>query len=323
MPLSHRNLAGWYLQLAQHLEAGLPLANALRSCGGIGLPAANLEVTARLIESGGSVDDALRSLQPGLPPTDLPFLSAAAATGRMPQILRALSTRHAHYSSVKSRLVLACLYPLAVLHTGILLFPFLRMIDWEKGFQWDPAAYARTLALLLLPLWSIVLAVFILSRRQSPWLGRLGQVMPVLRRYRQTQALADFSFALGNFLDAGLPIGRAWSAAGAVARVPELAAAARIINAKIEEGEAPGPQLRDHRCFPEDFIALYRTGESTGQLEYNLLHLASLNQERANHQLKLATLLYPTLLLVVVVGVVAYQIISFYAGYYKMLSDMV
>ena len=134
--------------------------------------------------------------------------------------------------------------------------------------------------------------------------------------------MADFSFALGNFLDAGLSIDRAWLSAGLISRSPELVAASQAMTTRIEGGEAPGPQLSSCPCFPEDFVALYRTGESTGQLEQNLLHLASLNQERANHQLKLATLIYPSLLFIIVAGGIAYQVISFYAGYFNMLSNL-
>lgn len=322
MLLGHKKLAAWYLQLAQHLEAGLPLAGALRLSYGIGVPAADIESTARLIESGGTVDDAFRALRRWLPSADQRFLSAAAEAGRLPRVLRNLSARHAQYSSIKIRIIFACLYPLAILHVGILIFPALHMINWEKGFLWNPAAYTFSVAGMLVPLWSVILILFFLGRRQSPWLGRIGTMLPVFRSYIKAQTLADFSFALGNFLDAGLSIDRAWLAAGLISRSPELMAASESMSMTIEQGQAPGPRLQAEGCFPEDFIGLYRAGESTGQLEQNLLHLASLNQERANHQLKIATLVYPSILFIIVTGIIAYQIVSFYAGYFDMLTHL-
>lgn len=322
VPLGHKKLARWYLILAQHLEAGVPLANALRFSSGAGVPAREIEAVAALIEQGGSINDALRAFERWMPVADRRFFSAAAEAGRLPRVLRNLSARHAQSSSVKLRLLLASLYPLGVLHIGLLLFPVLRMINWEKGFFWDGSAYARALALTFLPLWGVLLTLGFLARRQSPVLGQLGRMLPLFRGYIKAQALADFSFGLGNFLDAGLPISRAWLAAGEVARSPELLSASQQMDTRIEHGEAPGSALSGYRCFPADFVALYRAGESTGQLEQNLFQLASLNQEQADHHLKLATLVYPGLLFLFVAGMVAYLVISFYSGYFKMLGDL-
>ena len=322
MPLSHKKLSAWYHPLAQQLEAGLPFAAALRASTGTGAPAAGITAMAITVETGGSIDDALRVAGPWLPAADRLFLSAAAETGRLPRVLRNLSERHAQFSAVKLRVALACIYPLVVLHAGFFLFPLLSMIDWEKGFVWSGDAYLRALACTLLPLWLIAAVVWISSRRQSPWLGRVARLLPALRGYAVGQSLADFSFALGNFLEAGLSIDRAWLAAGAISHSSDLECAAVAIHAAIERGEAPGSLLPHWRCFPDEFTALYRVGEGTGQLEHNLLRLAASNQERANASLKVATLLYPALLFVGVIALVGYHIVAFYSGYLKMINDL-
>src|SRR5688572_33334117 len=113
MLLGHRKLAAWYQQLAQHLEAGVPLAAALRASQGTGAPARALEAMAATIEAGGSVGDALRSAGPWLPYADLLALTAAAEAGRMPRTLQTLSNRHAQIGDAKLRTILACIYPLA------------------------------------------------------------------------------------------------------------------------------------------------------------------------------------------------------------------
>jgi general secretion pathway protein F/type IV pilus assembly protein PilC len=90
----------------------------------------------------------------------------------------------------------------------------------------------------------------------------------------------------------------------------------------IARGEAPGPHIARHACFPPDFVSLYQTGETTAQLEQNLFRLAELNQERANTSLKVVSLLYPGLALVGVIILVGYNLISFYSGYLNMLGDL-
>jgi type II secretory pathway component PulF len=321
MPLSHGKLATWYVQLAQQLEAGVPLPIALRASLGTGAPGAGIEAMVSQLDRGASIDTALRTSE-WLPMPDRLALSASAAAGRMPRTLRNLGQRHAQLGAAKWRVALACLYPLAILHLGLLLLPLVRMIDWEKGFQWDEAAYLRGIACTLLPLWMIAIVVWILARRQSPAVDRLARMLPLVGGYVRTQALADFSFALGNFLEAGVPIGPAWGVAGLTTRSRELQAAARKIEEHVDRGEPPGPRLADCGCFPPDFVAIYRNGETTGQLEAGLGRLATQYQESANRALTMATFLYPALTFLVVAGTVAYFVITIYAGYLRMLKGL-
>ncbi len=320
MSLSHRKLSNWYRQLAQQLEAGLPLPAALRSSRGTGASPANLDAMAARIEAGGSTGDALRTAESWLPLGDVLALSAAAEGGRMPQTLRHLSHRHAELGSAKLKLLLACLYPLGVLHVGLLLLPVMRMIDLEKGFHWDAFVYARGLAATVLPLWGAAALIWYLARRGNPVLGRIADALPAIGGYRRNQALADFSFALANLLESGVPIGQAWAASGAITRSPKLKAAAEAMTAVVAARAAPGSQLYAWPCFPADFVALYHTGETTGQLEANLHRLAAQYQDSAARSLTIVTLVYPAALFLLVAAAVAYHAIRIYGGYLKMLG---
>jgi type II secretory pathway component PulF len=322
MFFGHRKLSAWYQQLAQHLDAGIPLAAAFRTSQGTGAPAASLATMAETIERGGTVDDALRSAGAWLPPGDMLSLGAAAHAGRMPGTLRNLAARHEQLGSAKIRLLMASLYPLCILHLGLLLLPVVRMIDWEKGFHWSSAAYVRTLAVTLVPLWLGVFVLITLARRRNMVLARVTGILPAIGNYIRTQALADFSFTLGNLLDAGVPIGKAWAATGLISSSRSLKAAASSMAETVEQGQAPGSRLNAFPCFPADFVALYRTGESTGQLDTSLLRLSTLYQEAANRALGVATIIYPVVIYLLVAAGVAYFVISIYAGYLNALGEM-
>jgi general secretion pathway protein F/type IV pilus assembly protein PilC len=322
MSLGHRKLAVWYQQLARQLEAGLRFSDALRSSQGTGLPAAGLEAMAQRVDAGGSVEAAFEAARRWLPLADRLVLSAAAEAGRMPSTLKNLAARHAQLGATKLRLALACLYPLAMLHAILLLVPVMRMIDWERGFNWDSIAYARTLAGTLGSLWAALGLLWWMMRRSHPVLALVARIVPFISRYVRAQGLADFAFALGNFLDAGMIISRAWSTAGSIATRPELSRAAQAMQATISRGERPGTQLSRWPCFPPDFVALYRTGESTGQLEQSLFHLASQYQENAHRALTLATFFYPALLFLGAAAAVIYHIITFYSGYLRLIEKL-
>src|SRR5687768_6357535 len=102
----HRKLAAWYHQLAQQLEAGLPMAAALRASQGTGAPAKTLDRMASTVEAGGSVADALRSAGSWLPHADLLAVTAASEAGRMPRTLQTLAARHDQIGSAKLRIVM-------------------------------------------------------------------------------------------------------------------------------------------------------------------------------------------------------------------------
>jgi type II secretory pathway component PulF len=322
MPLSHRKLAAWYVQLAQQLDAGLPLAEALQFSRGVGAPSAGLDAMVAEIARGGSIEDVFRATQPWMPTADQLALSASALAGRLPLTLRSLATRHEQIGAAQQRVAAACVYPLCVLHVGVLLAPLMRMVDWEKGFLWDPVVYVQGVAWCLVPLWGIIITLFVLARRHHPSIPAMARLLPTLSSYMREQALADFSFALGNFLSAGVPIGRAWATAGLVSHSVKLKTAARAMESTVSVGEAPGGKLAAWPCFPPEFVSLYRTGEQTGQLEANLGRLTTLYQDNASRSLSRATFIYPALLFLCVAGAVAYFVLTFFAGYLKMITGL-
>jgi type II secretory pathway component PulF len=320
--LSHRQRAAWYHQLAQQLEAGLPFADAVRASTGTGLPIVGLEAMAGQIEAGGTIGDAFDAAAPWLPEAERLVLTAAAEAGRLPRSLASLAERHAQLSAVKFRLALACAYPLAVVHLGLLLLPVVSMIDWETGFHWDTFRYVRALAVTLGPLWLLAAVLFVLVRRQNAMLATVARRLPFLGRYLVARGLSDFAFALGNFLDAGIPINRAWATAGATSTLPELRRAARTIDGVIARGEQPGRMLATLQGFPPDFVALYRTGETSGQLEQNLLRLAAQYQEQAARALTLLSLFYPAMMFLAVAIAVAVNVVRIYAGYLSLIEKL-
>lgn len=315
MLLSHRKLARWYEQLAPLLDAGLSLTDALRAAGGTGPGHEAREAMARAVEQGGSVDDALRVAEHWLPESDRLGLSAAADAGRMPSMLRQLAERHAQLAAAHRKLAIACAYPLFVLHFAILIRPVLGMINWDRGFVWSTSGYVQALAFTLGPLWLILGVLFVLARQHSPALRQIGRRIPLIAGYIRNQALADLAFALGSFISSGVPIGQAWAAAGLISHSPTLRRAAERLAVTIGQGVAPGTQLATWPCFPPEFVALYRTGETTGQVDIQLLRLSAQYQDSANRTLTVATIVYPALLFGAVALMVAYTVLKMYSGY--------
>jgi type II secretory pathway component PulF len=323
MPLPHAKLSVFYRQLAQQLSAGLTLAQSLRAPSPA--PAGDSFRLAAMAEGGQPVSAVIAAAGPWLPASDRPFLVAAADSGRLPLILANLSERHARIATTQTRVFMACLYPVCVFHFGALVFSFIRMIDFSGGgMQGGVSGYFAGLLTILLPVWGGAALLWFLIKRENPVVLALLDLLPAIGGYRKHQALADFAFALGNLLEAGAPIGRAWLDAGAIARSPRIRRASETVAGLIQHGHSPGPHLAGATggVFPHEFIARYQTGESTGGLENSLLALAADHQETANRRLTAASMLYPGLLFAAVALMVAWFVISFYAGYIGQVNHM-
>lgn len=317
---SHKTLASWYMQLAQTLESGVMLAQAMELSGGP--PLTDRLRMSREIQSGQPLDAVLRGAPKWLPRADRLFVSAAARTGRLPQTFRNLAERHSRVGANQMKAVLSLIYPVGILHFGILIMPIVGMIDFETGFSWDTATYLGQVLGGLAPLWVLISLIVFLARTDNPLLPRLMRVIPLLRSYSRSQALADFSYALGTFLDAGVPMQRAWEGAAAVAHDRDISQATRKLEPTFSRGLDPGPELKACKCFPPDFIALYQAGARSGQLDQNLLRLGRQFQETANTRMTFAAMVYPTLLFVIVVGFLVFSILKMYAGYLDALTGM-
>lgn len=320
VPLSHAKLSVFYRQLAQQLAAGLTLAQALRAPSPA--PAGDSFRMAEMAEGGRAVGDIVAAAGAWLPQTDRPFLVAAARSGRLPLVLANLADRHAQIGATQMRVALACAYPLGVFHFGAVLFPFLRLIDFEKGIQWSLGSYLGVLFLILAPVWGGGALLWLAIKLRNPLVLGLLDLMPAIGGYRKNQAWADFAFALGNLLEAGAPIGESWREAGRISGSPRLIRAAGEISLAIENGLAPGPRLEATRAFPHEFVARYQTGETTGGLEGALLALAADHQSTANQRLTVASMLYPGILFGLVALGVAWFVIGFYAGYVGTVNKM-
>ncbi len=318
MPLPAEKLAIVYHNLAQLLGAGVTLAQALRSPSPA--PGADCYRLAELIESGASIAEVIGAAGDWLPQSDRPFILAAAGSGRLPLVLQNLAARHEQIGATRRRVIFACIYPVGVFHFAALIFPFLRMINFEKGIQGGVSNYVAGVLTILVPVWVGAGLLFFLVRRENSLALRLLDLLPAIGGYRKNQALADFAFALGNLLEAGAPIGQAWRDSGRIARSRRILAASQAIEDLIEGGLAPGPNLHKYRVFPADFVARYQTGETSGGLEKALLVVAADYQIRANQRLAAASMLYPGLLFGAVALMVAYVVIGFFMNYIGTLN---
>jgi len=312
MAVSHKKLSAWYLQLAQNLDAGLPLPSALATASGP--PKEDLSAMSARLDAGESVEGLLKNGPAWLPKMDCMLMTAAAASGKLPDACRKLSATHKHTGENMQRAVMACLYPLAVLHLGLFLFPIFNLVEFleDGGVNFHIERYAQSVLSMALPLWMILSGLIILIRKRSPLIKSLVRYIPGFKSYQKAQGLANLAFTLEAFINAGAPLDKAWHISGLVSGDAQLEQAASALSKKIKAGQPPGPYLKSAERFPDSFVNLYQTGEKTGQLDANLAILGNQFQQTANERLDKVSFWYPKLLFLVLAIYAGYMIITFY-----------
>jgi len=319
-----------YQQLAQLTEAGFGLLQALDLLQRN--PPARafrplLEQVRQRIEAGSSFADALRAiahLPSGrwLAAFDLPLLEAAEKSGRLPACFKLLGDYYATRAQLARELMSNLLYPAFLVHAAVLILAFPQL--FQTG---NVGLYLRQTLGVLGPIWLGVLALIWAgqSSRSQRWhavLEGLLRPVPVLGAARRDLALARLALALEALLNAGVSVIEAWDLAARASGSAQLRRVVRQWRPALELGQTPAEALSHSGVFPDIFTNLYHTGEISGQLDQSLQRLHKLYLESGLNKLRALAQWLPRVIYLVVVLVLAYKIVAFWAGYYGQLDSV-
>jgi type II secretory pathway component PulF len=307
MAVSGKDLARWYREIAQSLRAGYPLQKALLVAGGA--PVRARRRFAEQLARGDPWKDVLHGAPHWLPTADRHILAASAESGRLVEGLQILSEKHAFAAEQRGKAVGAMIYPLFIVHFGILLVP-VRLV-----LTHDVATYLRLVGSLLLPLWAILFLIIWGARGRHRWLQFLLRMLPLVRGYVKNRSVADLCFTLASYLASGEGIDHAWLGAAQASGDRRLMRLGKRIATEARHGTSPGETLERTGTLPEEFVSLYTTGEQTGQLEENLHYLRVIYGDRAAAKLQQAGFWYPMFMVITVAFGVAYVAITSYMHY--------
>jgi len=311
--LSDRKVSSWFLGLSDALKSGFSPADALGIAGS--LPTKIRNRLVQRIEAGTSWRAAIENERAFLEPAERFMISAAEQSGNLPRTFEELGEIRKEAAAFKSRIVLAALYPLAILHLGALLFPVDYLVDG------NPEAYAVGVGMVIVPLW-IVFIVTNMAFRASPRFKKIAQsVIPIIRGYSINRDLARFCRVLASCIRAGVPLARSWEWSLLAADSPRLDRDGyRAINS-INGGSPASDGFSEKSGFPPELIQQYAIGEKTGELDVNMSRVAEMYSSAAKKKLFIATLVYPQILFLIIAAFVALKVIGFYKGYFDNIMN--
>lgn len=314
-----------YHQLAQLTAAGLPILSALEQIGRHPPSQAfraPLHIIRQEIINGTTFIEAVRQSGDWLPEFDLALLEAGEHSGRLDACFRVLAEYYNDHARMARQMITDLAYPAFLFHFAIFILPFAQLFttgNWQL--------YLLQTFGVLIPLY-VICAVIIYAaqgKHGETWRSFIERVLhpiPVLGSGRRELALARLAMALEALFNAGVNIITAWELAAKVSGSPALRRTIVAWKADVEAGQTPAETVIASGMFPDLFSNQYHSGEISGKLDETLNRLRQYYQEEGTRKIRFVAQWLPRLIYLIVALFIAYRIVSFYAGYFQQVNQV-
>lgn len=322
-------------ELSDMLGAGLQLEPALKAMEGRQELGNLKEVSYKIrqiVRDGSNFSTALRRVSPSFGPLYCSLAAAGEASGALDTILK----RQAHYlktlAELRSRLILAMIYPSLLVAAGIglsivcvtVLIPQLLSL-----MESTPGSSPKLGIVILMGLsnfltkwWlAILLAMVAVAIFFKAWLDnpanrpawdRIKLRLPLFGRVISARFYVQFLETMANLVANGLPLLRALELSRDATENTELRGHMSRVIDQVGDGRAFSRALVRTGVFPALLVDMVSVGERTGKIEQSLRRAAErFDRELDNSLQRVMALITPAVLIVIaaLVGVMAYMII--------------
>ncbi len=322
-------------ELADMLGAGLQLEPALKAMEGR-QELGNLKEVSwkirQIVRDGASFSSALRRVSPSFGPLYCSLAAAGEASGALDTILK----RQSHYlktlADLRSRLILAMIYPallviagigLSVVCVTVLIPQLLALAENTPGS--DPKLGITILMGLsnFLSKWWLVLVLVLVAAAiffkawldnpaNKPVWDRTKLNLPLFGRVISSRFYVQFLETMANLVGNGLPLLRSLELSRDATENDELRSQLDKVIEQVGDGRSLSKALIRTDAFPALLIDMVSVGERTGKIEQSLRRAAErFDRELDNSMQRVMALITPAVLIVIaaLVGVMAYMII--------------
>ena len=322
-------------ELSDMLGAGLQLEPALKAMEGRQELGNLKEVSYKIrqiVRDGSNFSTALRRVSPSFGALYCSLAAAGEASGALDTILK----RQAHYlktlAELRSRMILAMIYPSLLVAAGIglsivcvtVLIPqLLSLMESTPGSTLKLGiVILMGLSNFLTKWWLAILlamvavAIFFKAWMDNPvnrpaW-DRIKLRLPLFGRVISARFYVQFLETMANLVANGLPLLRALELSRDATENTELRGHMSKVIDQVGDGRAFSRALVRTGVFPALLVDMVSVGERTGKIEQSLRRAAErFDRELDNSLQRVMALITPAVLIVIaaLVGVMAYMII--------------
>jgi type IV pilus assembly protein PilC len=305
-----------YYQLGSLVSAGVPIIQALEQLLRNPPSSAFREPLSRLIfqiNSGQNFAGAMIQSGQWISEFDIALLDAGERSGRLEMCFKILANYYRERGKLLRQVLSSLAYPLLLIHLAVLIIPTSMLVALVWRGEVTPFIFQKLI--IFIPLYALLFAIaYIFQGERGENLRTTVEnfcaAIPIFGSARRDLALARLSAALEALINAGAPVFEAWQLASRSSGSPALQRAVSAWRPRFEAGETPAELLRASKQFPEFFANLYHSGEISGKQDETLRRLYVVAQWM------------PKLVYFGVALFIAWQVISFWSGYFQQINTL-
>jgi type IV pilus assembly protein PilC len=323
--VSGRKRSLFYTQLARMLDAGIAPVRSLQTLGQQGismrLSRAALDVAAH-IQDGGTLAGGLARHPNYFPANEIRMIEASERTGKMAETMLRIARSLELLTRFSRKLTTGMIYPAFLLLATYIFVPLLMAILFDVGG--GPAKLLLAKGERLAVGFGVCLAVLTVWRSLTSLspvrivLYRLLLWVPVFGTLSRRLAMARFADALECLYAAGVPTPEAL--ARSAAACGNAALAARLLTAVplVQQGSRITDALQASGAVPLMLLNMVEVGEESGKLDESLHKVAEYQREDAEVTIDRLSKMLPYLVVLVVIGYLAFLVLHAWGGMLKL-----
>lgn len=332
-----KDLAAFYRQFATLLNAGLPLYQCM-----VGLESntenRKLKEIVRAgqaqVLAGGQFSDVMASYPWIFSPMQTALTRAAEAGGTLDDTLRRLADYVEHELEIRRLISRETLYPKLVLAAAIFILglpgltgemPAVAQLvvgSLKPGFEytfgrylWDTVGFSLLMAVPISGFYALVrLSFFNVSGVRETY-DTVKMSVPGVGKLVRMFALARFGRTFASLYRGGFPMGTALEIAGDTCGNAVVRKAALQARPHADRGALASEALRSSGVFPPLAIDMFRTGETTGNLDEMMDRMAEFYESEARLKSHMVAMIFATGVFLLVALLVGRAIITQYMSY--------
>ncbi|MCU0779817.1 MAG: type II secretion system F family protein [Akkermansiaceae bacterium] len=323
-------------ELSDMLSAGLQLEPALRSMENrqeLGNIKAVSYKIRQVVRDGVNFSAALKKASPSFGPLYCSLAAAGEASGALDTILK----RQAHYlktlAELRSRLILAMIYPAFLVVAGIgvaVVFVTTLIPQLTQLIQSTPGGKVPLGAAILIGVsaflkkWWIVMVLVVVAaaiffkawkdnEANKPAWDRMKLKLPLIGPVITSRFYVQFLETMANLVGNGLPLLRALELSRDATHNRSLRVELDRVIEQVGDGRAFSKALIRTGAFPPLLIDMVAVGEQTGKIDISLRRAAERYDKELDKDLqRIMALIMPTVLIVMagLIGAMAYLMIT-------------
>lgn len=325
--VTRRDLIDFFTLLSAQVKAGVPLIDALQvGCEETERPRFKfiLEGMFRDIEAGSLFYEAMEKYPEAFEPHVVSLVRAGEMSGKMSETFTELR----HYMEWMERVVAdirqASIYPAIITSVVstfvIVLFTFvvpqfdklLAASKVQKPWITDVVFGISDFMIHTWWVWLVLLfmstvGLQLLKRAFKPvaiLYDRLKLKMPVFGHVNHMITLSRFSHNLATMYRSGIPILQAFHLCRGLVGNAVMEVAVRAIEQSVASGETIAEAMARHKVFPTMVRRMVILGETTGNLDESLEHVATYYNEMIPREIKKIFIIVEPLIMIVLIVIV-------------------